>query len=287
MNSDAADLQGADGQAASSPAKALAGMALSEDAFLDDRLLLLQPERGYRAGLDAVLLAAAAPGRGLPGGARVLDAGAGIGTVGLCVARRLPDVQAVLVERNPMLAALAARNIDRNGLAARVRAVESDLLASAAALTEMGLGPETFDVVLANPPYHDETRGTASNDGIKAAAHAMPGRDLDQWARVLARVCRAGGSIVMIHMASALPQVLDAVASRFGEMDVMPVHARAGEPAGRIIVRGTKGSRAPLRLLAGFVVHDTSGAFTPAAEAILRHGAALDWPPRANRRRRG
>ena len=33
---------------------------VTDDAFLTDRLRILQPARGYRAGLDAVLLAAAA-----------------------------------------------------------------------------------------------------------------------------------------------------------------------------------------------------------------------------------
>ncbi|MFZ1103456.1 MAG: methyltransferase, partial [Hyphomicrobiaceae bacterium] len=55
----------------------------TDDAFLSGRLQVLQPRGGYRAGIDGVLLAAtidAAPG------AQVLDVGAGVGIVGLCVA---------------------------------------------------------------------------------------------------------------------------------------------------------------------------------------------------------
>ena len=47
-----------------------------DDAFLGGRLVLRQPLRGYRAGMDAVMLAAACPARA---GERVLDLGSGVG----------------------------------------------------------------------------------------------------------------------------------------------------------------------------------------------------------------
>jgi tRNA1(Val) A37 N6-methylase TrmN6 len=57
---------------------------------------------------------------------------------------------------------------------------------------------------------------------------------------------------------------------------VLPIHARPNEPAIRVIVQGTKGSKAPLAVLPAFVLHDDSGAFSPGAQAILRHGGALE-----------
>jgi tRNA1(Val) A37 N6-methylase TrmN6 len=252
---------------------------LSRDAFLGDALLLLQPARGYRAGIDAVLLAAsvsAVEGRAL----RVLDAGAGVGTVGLCVARRLPLTEVRLVERQPLLADLARRNVEANGLGERVSVIEADLLGRAAELQALGVAREAFDVVLANPPYHAEGDGTRSADPIKAGANAMPAEALDDWCRALARACKPGGEAIVIHKADSLAALVGAMQRRFGGLDVLPVHPRAGAPAHRIIVRGIKGSRAPLRLLAGFVLHGHAGhGFTPAAEAILRRGAPMaEWP---------
>jgi tRNA1(Val) A37 N6-methylase TrmN6 len=40
-------------------------------------------------------------------------------------------------------------------------------------------------------------------------------------------------------------------------------------------VTGRTGSRAPFALLPGLVLHGDGDAFTPEADAILRHGAAL------------
>ena len=49
----------------------------------------------------------------------------------------------------------------------------------------------------------------------------------------------------------------------------------AGEAPKRMIVQFQKGSLAPLRLMAGLVLHEQDGRNTGEAEAVLRHGAAL------------
>lgn len=247
---------------------------LTDDAFLGGRLSLLQPRSGYRAGLDAVLLAAAAPICDIRP-QRVLDAGAGVGTVGLCVAARCSAAQVVLLERDPLLASLATANVQRNGHSGRVRVVNTDLLAKSAALEEAGLFAETFQHVLANPPYHAQGRGTRSADPRKDASHAMDEDGLDAWGRALARLTAPGGTLTVVHKATALVPLLAAFSPRFGALKLLPIHPRVDEPASRIIVQGRKGSRAPVAILPGFVLHAAGNSFTPAAHAILRHGAAL------------
>jgi len=69
--------------------------------------------------------------------------------------------------------------------------------------------------------------------------------------------------------------LLEALDGRFGGLQVLPLHPNAWAPALRVIVMGSKGSRAPLALLPGFVLHGADGAFTPQAQAILREGTAL------------
>ena len=249
-------------------------MSVTDDAFLGGRLNILQPRHGYRAGLDAVMLAAAVEARGAP--FRVLDAGAGVGTAGLCVAWRCPEARVALVEREPALVRLAEDNVVRNGLQDRVSVAEADLSdVTAPALTQCGLTEGSFDEVIANPPYHAEGAGTAARDDLKAAAHAMPLVQLDDWWRFLARMAKPGGRALMIHKASALPDMMEAAKRRFGGLVATPLFSRAGEPAHRVLLSGIKGSRAAFRLDAGFIVHEEDGAFTPGARDVLRLGRAL------------
>ena len=246
----------------------------TQDAFLGGRLIVAQPAHAYRAGLDAVLLAAAA--RVVAGQRQtVLDAGAGVGVVGLCIAARVADAQVTLVEKQPELAALARHNVSRNRLDERVRVVEADICAAPGRQSAHGPAPDSFDHVLANPPYQEAGRGRAPPDPLKATANEMPEDGLEAWARYLARMAAPGGTVTLIHRADALARVLAVLDGRFGALEVLPVAPRAGEPAHRILVFGRKGSRAPLSLLPPLVLHGDGNRFLPAIEAVLRDGAAL------------
>src|SRR5882672_2227425 len=97
---------------------------LTEDALLGGRVRLLQPRRGYRVAVDAVLLAAAVDVRP---DSHVLELGAGVGAVGLCIASRVPGCHVVGIELQPALAALAERNAALNGITDRVRTIVHDL----------------------------------------------------------------------------------------------------------------------------------------------------------------
>ncbi|MBU2531196.1 MAG: methyltransferase [Alphaproteobacteria bacterium] len=244
------------------------------DAFLGGALQVLQPLKGFRAGLDSVLLAASVPqpppGRAL----RILDLGAGVGVAGLCAATRLPGVTVTLVERNAELCELACSNIDRNGLAARATVVQHDV--SAKGLPE-GLDENAFDVTLANPPYYLEGEHRRSPNDLKAASHSMPASGLDGWLRFMARMTCPGGIALVVHRADQIAGLLAAFTPRFGGLVVQPLHPRAGKPANRVIVRGIKASRAPMRLAPGIMLHGEGNHFQPAIDHVLKQPAALDW----------
>lgn len=248
--------------------------ALTEDIFLGGRLRLLQPAKGFRAGLDSVLLAAAideeAEGEAGP---VVLDVGAGVGTAGLCVAARLTSALVTLLEVAPPLIELARRNVERNKLNDRVGVVAHDI-AARGALPE-GLAEGTFDVVIANPPYLERGRHRLPDGELAASAFGMETGGLVHWARFMARMAAPAGRMVMIHRAEALADVLAAMVGRFGGLTVLPLHPRVGEAAHRVIVLGRKGSRAPMSLRAGVVLHGDGNAFLPPIEAVLRKAAGL------------
>lgn len=266
-----------DQRSATQPMNAETSEDTTEDAFLGGALHILQPKRGYRAGLDAVLLAAAAP---CPqsGRADLLDAGSGVGTVGLCMARRCAATHVTLIEREPMLADLARRNTQRNALADRMRVIEADLSLGGALAQgnarHPDLAPAMFDHVVANPPYRVAGTGTAP-PGLKATAHQLADGDLHRWLAALTTLSRADASLTLVHEAAALPAILAAIGGRYGSLAILPVHPRSASPANRVIVQGRKGSRAPLTLLPPFILHGDGQDYTAEAEAILRHGAAL------------
>jgi tRNA1(Val) A37 N6-methylase TrmN6 len=244
---------------------------VSEDAFLGGAITARQPRAGYRAGVDAVLLAAAvtaSSGRRLD----VLDLGAGVGVVGLCVARRLENAHVTLLEREPELADLARDNVRANRLGERVSVREADLGATA---DQLDLPADGFDHILANPPFFDPATCRPPRDPLRASAHVMPAEDLETWLRVMARLARPGGVATVIHRADSLAQLLAVFERRFGGIEVRPIMPRQGSPASRVLVRGCKGSRARLQISPPIVLHDHTNAFRPDVARVLRGPVGL------------
>ena len=58
---------------------------------------------------------------------------------------------------------------------------------------------------------------------------------------------------------------------------MLPLWPKAGVAAKLVLARATKAGRGPFRLLPGLVLHEADGRFTPAADAVLRDGAALSF----------
>ena len=238
--------------------------AVTLDHLLGGRVAYRQPRAGFRASLDPVLLAAAIPARP---GERVLDGGTGAGAALLCLAARVPGIIGVGIDRDPALLRLARANAAANGWPG-LAFVAGDLAAS-----PLG-GP--FDHAFANPPYH-APRGTpsplASRDSAKRASSAL----LSPWVTALSRPLRHRGTLTLILPPWALEPCLTAMREAdTPALCVFPLWPRQGEPARWVQVRGRKQGRTPLRLAAGLVLHQASGAFRPEVEAILRDAAALD-----------
>lgn len=247
--------------------------ATTEDGFLGGRLRLRQPVAGHRAGHDAILLAAATPART---GDRVVEFGAGVGAAGLAVASRVTGLDLIMAELAPGLAALAEHNATANGIPAEVAVL--DVTAGAAAHAAAGVGPDTADVVLMNPPFNDPTRHRGSPDVARRTAHVASPTTLECWVHAARRTLRSGGTLSLIWRADGLGDVLAALHRGFGAVRIVSVHGRSREPAIRILVQAVKGSRAPLQICAPLVLNDEAGQPTALAQAILNGEQILPTP---------
>jgi tRNA1(Val) A37 N6-methylase TrmN6 len=245
---------------------------VTDDAVLGGRLRLLQPRSGHRFGHDAILLAAATPARD---GDRAAELGAGVGAAGLALAARVPGVRLTLVEIDAGLAALAAENAARNRLGGTVDAVALDVAAPAEDFAAVGLPPASCDIVLMNPPFNDPGRHQASRDPRRRAAHDLARPSLSLWIDAATRLLRPGAMLTVIFRADAVADLLNALGGDFGAIALLPVHGKPGAGAIRVIAGAVKGSRAPAAILPGLVLAADDGTPTPAAEAVLRYGAAL------------
>jgi tRNA1(Val) A37 N6-methylase TrmN6 len=243
-------------------------MQMTDDAFLGGKLMILQPKKGFRAGVDSVFLAASLP---IKPGDKAVEAGTGPGVAALCLLARLPGIHLTGIEREAASAALARENAARNGMAISV--LEADILG------ENLPAPESFAHGFANPPWFENHTATHSPHALKARAHGLEAGGLERWIVNLGRLVAGGGSLTFIHRwqeAATIAEVMQA--NHYGAIRIQPIAARQGETPIRAIVRGWKGKQGQVEMRESFVLHEgPSNRFTAQAEAILRHGAGLEF----------
>lgn len=245
---------------------------LSCNDFLGGRVRVWQPRRGYRAGLDPVLLAASVPAKA---GQRVLELGCGVGVASLCLDARVPGMVLTGLEIQPEYAELARRNAAEND--ADFTVVTGDLQA-----LPVDLRQQQFDHVIANPPYFQRSDGTGAED---------PGRDLAlggdtplaAWVEVAAKRCAPRGYVTFIQRIERLPELMAAMQSHLGSLEMLPLIPREGRAPQLFLIRGRRGGRAAFRMHPGLLVHpglaheDGGEDYTPILRAVQRDGAALPF----------
>jgi tRNA1(Val) A37 N6-methylase TrmN6 len=237
----------------------------TSDRLLGGRITFVQPARGYRAAIDPVLLAAFVPAGD---GETVLEAGIGAGAAALCLLARVDGCRVTGVEIDPALAALARANAAANGLDPRLAVIESNVVQ---------LRHGRFDHAMANPPFQPHGSGSRSPDATRARADREAAPDsLATWIAALSRRLAPRGTLNLVLPAARLGAACAALRDAgLGALTVLPAAPRAGEPASRLLLRGSKGARGPDTLLPPLVLHAADGAFTDAADAVLRGAGAL------------
>ena len=234
------------------------------DHLLGGKVQLRQSARGYRAGMDAVLLAASLAAKP---GELLVEFGCGPGAALLCAAQRMATSSFLGIEIDPQAVTLANENIAANQLGERVRVREGDIAAP--------LAPLKASQVFFNPPYFDDPGALRLPKAEKQRAWLAGDAPLAAWIRAAAGVLDPKGRVTLIHRADALGEILAALAPRFGSVAIRPVHPRAERPAKRVLVTARLGGKAPLVILPPLLLHDESdAAHTPQADAIMR-GQAL------------
>jgi tRNA1(Val) A37 N6-methylase TrmN6 len=240
----------------------------TDDRLLNGQVRLRQAARGYRAGVDAALLAAACDARP---GERVIDVGCGAGGALLAAAFRRPHTLFTGLEKDPAALGLAEVNAADN-LMSHVKLVAGDV---ANGFKALGVAP--FDAALCNPPFFEDPKTLRAPAPEKRSAW-MADEGLDAWTSFLLKAVREGGTITLIHRADSLADLLRRLAPKAGSFQIRPLHPFADAAAKRVLVRAVKTGKAPLVLLPALVLHERGGAkHTDEAEAILRGEAELGW----------
>jgi tRNA1Val (adenine37-N6)-methyltransferase len=176
----------------------LAGPGESLDAILNGRLRFIQPKKGYRFSMDALLLAEFVSVR--PGD-MLVDLGTGCGVIPLVLLLTSPLRCALGLEIQKDLAGQAARNLLINGLSGKMAIVLGDI-------RHAPLSEKTADIVTCNPPYRRAESGRINPDFSKAVARHEILASLDDILGTARRLLKRKGRLAMIYPAERLADLI-------------------------------------------------------------------------------
>jgi tRNA1Val (adenine37-N6)-methyltransferase len=232
------------------------------DAILGGAIRLIQPRRGYRFSVEAILLARFATAKPRD---RVLDLGAGCGVVAITLAALAGVKQVAALEIQPAMAALAERNAALNHLS-DLRVICADLRSPRIA----GLAPASFDLVVANPPFHAIRTGRDSPDASRRIARGEGAASIADFAKAARRYARNGGRAAFVFAASRSAELIATMrANHLEPKRIRFVHPRAELAASAVLIEARAGGGAEVIVEPPLVLHDHAGRYTDEARAIL------------------
>jgi len=231
---------------------------LREGERLDDLMrsgrVIIQDENEFCFSMDAVLIAHFPRFKKY---SRVIDLGTGTGVIPLLIADDVKEICAV--ELNSRMADLARRNVELNGLSEKIFVLEGDYRRHREIFKA-----ESFDAAIANPPYTPLTNGEPNKiSGIARARHEFTAT-LEDVVTAARFVLKFHGAFFMIHLASRLCEIVDALHRHQMEMKrLRMIHPKAGRDTNLIMLEAVVGANVGnLKILPPLIVHNDDGSYT-------------------------
>ena len=233
------------------------------DTFCGGKLTILQKVKGYRFSVDSLLLAGFVNLRKTD---RVLDLGSGSGVLSILLAVRFRPGEIVGMEIQEHLAEMARRTAAMNHLEDIVKIIPGD----AANIGDF-FPPQSFDVVVSNPPYRKTRTGRTNENREKTVArHEIQG-SLFLFLRSAFHALRDGGEVYLVYPAARAVELFH----RMRETSLEPktirlVHSRRDSRGDLVLARGIKKGGEELKILPPLYLYGDDGRYTPEAEDIFR-----------------
>ena len=243
----------------------------TKDSFLGGGIRIWQPKKGYRAGIDPILLAATV---NVSAGQKVLDLGCGVGTASFAIGYRVKNVELYGIEIQKVFADLADLNSKENGIELQVECTNISDLSS-------NITGKNFDHVIANPPYFDRK---SSVRGINFSKEKSFGdtRPISEWLKVAAKRAKPKGFVHFILRSDRLIEIFTNMPNSLGSLVITPVISRKNENAKLTILHAKKNGRAGFIISSPIILHplesDSREKYVPEVDQVLRNGESLiNW----------
>jgi len=236
------------------------------DTLVGTRFRLIQKIDGTAFAIDTILLAQFAT---LPKqGGRVADLGSGSGVLSFMLKQRRPALEIVGFEIQPEFHALACRNLTLNAPLSGVsfecvdvREIPSRIL------------PESFDLVVANPPYYPAGSGRLPPKETRAQARHELAGTLADFIEAANYLVPYGSRCALVIPAGRFYEAHEILKrTQMGIRRLRFIHPKDGQPAHLVLIEAERFYNGKHEALPPLEIRRADGEFAPEIDAILKKG---------------
>ncbi len=227
---------------------------------------IIQQRKGHRFTLDSLLLADFCR---IKPRDKILEPGAGTGIISVLLAKKFSNALLYPVEIQPELLDLCRRNMEANGLRNNIIVINRDIR-----LLKRSIGPEAFDVIVANPPFTKAGSGRRSPSASRQLARHDESADIGAWLD-LQCFLKNKGRYNLVFPAARTAEVVSLMRTKHLEPKrARFIHPYQGRPASLVLIEAVKTAGAGLEILPPLIVHEPDGTFSVEIKKIYGISAA-------------
>ncbi len=222
---------------------------------LQNNYYIIQKEKSFRFGVDAVLLSDfASKGRI----SQAVDLGSGSGIIPILIYAKRQVKKIIGIEIDADMAEMAQRSVRYNNLQDKIEIIAMDLK-----VAHKKLGKGKFDTVVTNPPYLKKGSGIVNKDSKQAIARIEVSCTLRDIINTAHQLLLPNGRFYMVHRTDRLVDIVYTMRNLGIEpKKIRFVHSAYNKRPHLLLIEGLKGGRPELKFMEPLYIYDDKGNYT-------------------------
>lgn len=218
-------------------------------------LKIIQNKKWFCFGMDAVLLTNYCD---IKNKSTIVDLGTGTGIIPILLSGKKNYSKAYAIEIQEEVAEMAKRSVMLNDLQDKIEVLNIDLKD-----VLNYLQPNSFDVVISNPPYKLTNSGIVNPSDKKAISRHEIMCSLEDVISKAASLLKQYGRFYMVHRPDRLADIMCLLRKyRLEPKQIRFVHPRAAEKPNMILIRASKNGNPELKFDPPLYIYDENGKYT-------------------------
>ena len=224
-------------------------------------LKIIQDKKGFCFGIDSVLLSDFA--KKIKKDSKVIDLGTGTGIINILLSRKTDASSFVGVEIQQDVAEMAERSIKLNYLEDKIKIINENI-------TKLKniYKPNSFDVVVTNPPYKKINTGVINNENKKIISRHEITASLQDFIHISSYLLKDYGEFYMVHRPERLVDIFSIMRLEKIEPKLIKfVYPNKNKKTNLVLIKGIKRGNPFLEFDKNLYIYNDDGTYT---EEILK-----------------